>query len=225
MHTDKRFDSELRNLREKLLLMGGLVEEAIARAMRSLVERDTPLAVQVRKDDHRINLLEKEIDELCVRLLALYQPAASDLRFITLAFKVVTDLERIGDLAVNIALRAEQLNAAPPLRPWKAIPHMAELGRKMLEQALDAFVAGDSKQARAIMEGDEEVDELYRGVFRELAAMIAAEPEKSQQVMSVLFVAKHLERMADHVTNVAEMVIFYVEGRDVRHGASEELPR
>ena len=224
-HTDKMFEAELKELREKLLTLGGLVEQAIARSVRSLTERDTPLARQVVDDDRRVNRLEVDIDELCLRVLALRQPAASDLRFITLALKIVTDLERIGDLAVNIAERAEQLNTMPPLKPWADIPRMAMLAERMLKQALDAFVAADSASARDVVHADEEVDELYHHVFRELVDMMAQKPEITTRAMNVLFVAKHLERIADHATNVAEMVIFYVEGRDVRHpGSRREIP-
>lgn len=223
VHTHRKYAAELRELREKLLTLGGLVEEAIARSVRSLAERDTALARQVCEDDRRINRSEVEIDELCLRLLALHQPAASDLRFITLAMKVVTDLERIGDLAVNIAERAEELNAIPPLKPWVDIPRMAQLTQRMLKEALDAFVAADAQRARAILASDDEVDELYRKVLRELLDMMAANPAIIPQGMAVLFVAKHLERIADHVTNVAEMVIFYVEGRDVRHPKSRDI--
>jgi len=219
-HTDKTFEAELKELRAKLLTLGGLVEQAIVRSVRALAERDTALARQVIEDDRRVNRLEVEIDELCLRVLALRQPAASDLRFITLALKVVTDLERIGDLAVNVAERAEELNAMPPLKPWSDIPQMAALAERMLKQALDAFVAGDAGSARAVVRADEEVDELYHRVFRELLDMMVADPAVTERAMNVLFVAKHLERIADHATNVAEMVVFYVEGRDVRHPGS-----
>jgi phosphate transport system protein len=220
------FAAELKELREKLLTLGGLVEQAIGLSVRSLTERDTAIALRVVEDDRRVNLLEVEIDELCLRLLALRQPAASDLRFITLALKVVTDLERIGDLAVNIAQRAEQLNAVPPLKPWADIPRMAHLAERMLKESLDAVVAGDAGRARAVLESDEAVDELYHAIFRELVAFMTSDPSTTSRAMSVLFVAKHLERIADHATNVAEMVIFYVEGRDVRHpGSRRAEPR
>lgn len=222
-HTDRIFAAELKELREKLLTLGGLVEEAILLSVRSLAERDTALARQVIEDDRRVNRLEVEIDEMCLRMLALRQPAASDLRFITLALKIVTDLERIGDLAVNIAERAEELNAEPPLKPYVDVPRMAEIGRNMLETALDAFVAGDAEKAFSVLERDDEVDELYHNVFQKLLAFMRADPSTTQRAMSILFVAKHLERIADHATNVAEMVIFYLSGRDVRHPHSRRL--
>lgn len=224
-HTDKKYEAELTELRQKLLTVGGLVEQAIGLSVRALADRDTPLAQQVIAGDRRINLLEVEIDELCVRLLALRQPAASDLRFITLALKVVTDLERIGDLAVNVAQRAAELNAAAVLRPYVDIPRMASIAEEMLRMALDAFVASDAAKARAVLERDNEVDELYHSIFRELVELMTSEPTATARSMSVLFVAKHLERIADHATNVAEMVIFFVEGRDVRHPGSRRDTR
>ncbi len=223
MHTDKMFEAELKDLREKLLTLGGLVEQAIVLSVRSLSERDSEMAEGVREADKRVNRLEVEIDELCLRLLALRQPAASDLRFITLALKVVTDLERIGDLAVNVAERALQLNQEPPLKPYVDVPQMAEIAQRMLKDALDAFVAGDASMARAVLRKDEEVDQLYHGIFRELLGFMVEDPQTTPRAMAVLFVAKHLERIADHATNVAEMVIFYVEGRDVRHPGSRRV--
>ncbi len=219
-HTDKIYEAELTELREKLLTVGGLVEQAIVASVRSLVERDSQIAREVVEKDRRVNLLEVEIDELCLRMLALRQPAASDLRFITLALKIVTDLERIGDLAVNVAERAIQLNLEPPLRPYVDIPRMAASAEEMLKKALDAFVAGDAGEAREVLAQDDEVDELYHSVFRELVDIMAKEPDVAPRAMAILFIAKHLERIADHATNVAEMVIFFVEGRDVRHPGS-----
>jgi len=222
-HTDKIYAAELSELRQKLLKAGGLVEHAIERSVRALAERDSELASQVIADDARINVLEVEIDELCVRMLALRQPAASDLRFITFALKIVTDLERMGDLATNIAERAISLNKEPPLGPYVDIPRMASISASMVKDVLDAFVAADSKKAREVLERDNEVDELYHSIFREVVDIMSKDASTSSRAMSILFVAKHLERIADHATNVAEMVIFFVEGRDVRHPRSREL--
>lgn len=219
-HTDKAYEAELTELREKLLMAGGIVEEAIVRSVRALADRDSSVAREVVENDRRVNLLEVEIDELAIRMLALRQPAASDLRFITLALKIVTDLERIGDLAVNVAERAIQLNEEPPIRPYVDIPRMATIAEAMLTDALDAFVAGDAAKARAVLGQDDEVDELYHKVFRELVDLMAKDPSLTHRGMAILFVAKHLERIADHATNVAEMVIYFVEGRDVRHPRS-----
>ncbi|MFO7156031.1 MAG: phosphate signaling complex protein PhoU [Pseudomonadota bacterium] len=222
-HTDKIYAAELSELRQKLLTVGGLVEHAIERSVRALAERDSELASQVIADDARINVLEVEIDELCLRMLALRQPAASDLRFITFALKIVTDLERMGDLATNIAERAISLNKEPPLGPYVDIPRMASISASMVKDVLDAFVAADSKKAREVLERDNEVDELYHSIFREVVDIMSKDASTSSRAMSILFVAKHLERIADHATNVAEMVIFFVEGRDVRHPRSREL--
>ncbi len=216
-HTDKIYEAELNELRQKLLTLGGLVEDAIARAVRSLTERNTDLADEVIRDDRRVNRLEVEIDELCLRLLALRQPAASDLRFITLALKVVTDLERIGDLAVNVAERAKELNAQPQLKPYIDVPRMSQAAQSMLKDALDSFVAADTAKARDVLARDDEIDGLYHQIFRELLSYMIEDPSTTQRATAILFVAKHLERIADHATNLAEMVIFYVEGRDVRH--------
>lgn len=219
-HTDKIFESELNELRQKLLTLGGLVEQAISLSVRSWAERNNGLARRVIADDKRVNLLEVEIDELCLRLLALRQPAASDLRFITLALKIVTDLERIGDLSVNVAERAAQLNNEAPFDGQLDLPRMAEIAEAMLKEALDSFVARDANRARAVVARDNEVDDLYHDIFRELIGKMATQPEFTARGTSLLFIAKHLERMADHATNVAEMVIFFVEGRDVRHPGS-----
>lgn len=223
-HTDRIFESELNELRQKLLTLGGLVEQAIALSVRSWAERDNTLARRVIDDDRRVNLLEVEIDELCLRLLALRQPAASDLRFITLALKIVTDLERIGDLAVNVAEKAAELNREPPLDGWLDLPRMAELAEGMLKEALDSFVARDADRARGVVTRDNEVDELYHDIFRTLMEQMTRKPEISPRTTALLFIAKHLERIADHATNVAEMVIFFVEGRDVRHPKSRPTP-
>lgn len=222
-HTDRIYQAELNELRQKLLTLGGLVEQAIDRSVRSLATKDPDLARAVVEEDDRINRLEVEVDELCLRMLALRQPAASDLRFITLALKIVTDLERMGDLAVNIAERSLSLMRQPQLGPYVDIPRMAEISERMLKEALDAFVAADSKRARQVLEQDNEVDELYHSIFRELVDFMTNDASTSPRAMSVLFVAKHLERIADHATNVAEMVIFYVEGRDVRHPKSRDV--
>ncbi len=219
-HTDRMFEAELTELRQKLLTLGGLVEQAIASSVRALTERNVKLAEEVIEQDKRINVLEVEVDELCLRLLALRQPAASDLRFITLALKIVTDLERMGDLAVNVAERAIQLAEEEQLKPWIDIPKMAELAQGMLKQALDAFVEGDTKRARDVLDRDAQVDELYHQIFRELLTYMLEDPKTTRRAMAILFVAKHLERIADHATNVAEMVIFFVEGRDIRHPRS-----
>src|SRR5882672_119170 len=167
-HTDRSYDAELEELRSKLLTLGGKVEAEIAQSMRALSERDSKLAEQVVGSDREVNLLELEVDESCRRLLALRQPAASDLRFITTALKIVVDLERIGDLAVNIAERAIDLNQEPPLKPYIDIPRMSKAVSTMVGEALDAFVARDPDKARQVLGSDDAVDQLNEQLFREL---------------------------------------------------------
>jgi len=219
-HTDKSYEAELRTLREQLLEMGGLVETAIAASVRAVVERDATLAEQVKDRDRQINRMEVAIDQSCRRVLALRQPAASDLRFITTALKIVTDLERMGDLAVNIAERALDLAQAPTLGPLHDLGRLAQLSEAQLKLALDAFVTGDAVQAEAVMRGDDHLDALYLKIFNELLTLMMEDPRSIRRATSLMFVAKHLERFGDHATNLAEMVIFMVRGTDVRHPRS-----
>ncbi len=219
-HTDKTYDVQLDDLRNKLLSLGGKVETEIATCMRSLAERDSVLAEQVIAQDREVNRMEVEIDEACRRLLVLRQPAASDLRFITTALKIVVDLERIGDLAVNVAERAIDLNQSPPLRPMHDLTKLAELCQKQVRAALDAFVDGDVAKAEAVIKDDDLLDSVYHNLFSELLALMMEDPRNIRRANSLLFVAKHLERLGDHATNVAEMVIYMVRGTDVRHPGS-----
>ncbi len=222
-HTDKSYDSELQGLREKLLTLGGKVETEIATSTRALIERDTKLAEEVVEADRDVNRLEVEVDDDCRRLLALRQPAASDLRFITTALKIVVDLERIGDLAVNIAERAIDLNQSPPLKPLHDLPKLAQLCAKQVRGALDAFVDANVAQAEQVIRDDAMVDALYHTLFNELLALMMEDSRNIRRANNMLFVAKHLERLADHATNVAEMVIYMVKGTDVRHPRSRGL--
>ena len=219
-HTDKTYDAQLDDLRNKLLTLGGKVETEIAVAMRGLQERDSKLAEQVIAADREVNRLEVDIDEACRRLLVLRQPAASDLRFITTALKIVVDLERIGDLAVNIAERALDLNQSPPLKPVHDLGKLAVLCQKQVRGALDAFVDGDVSMAEQVIKDDDLVDSLYHNLFNELLALMMEDSRNIRRANSLLFVAKHLERLGDHATNVAEMVIYMVRGTDVRHPGS-----
>ena len=219
-HTDKTYDVQLDALRNKLLSLGGKVETEIALCMRSLAERDSVLAEQVIAQDREVNRMEVEIDEACRRLLVLRQPAASDLRFITTALKIVVDLERIGDLAVNVAERAIDLNQSPPLRPVHDLTRLAELCQKQVRAALDSFVDGDVAKAEAVIKDDDLLDSVYHNLFNELLALMMEDPRNIRRANSLLFVAKHLERLGDHATNVAEMVIYMVRGTDVRHPGS-----
>lgn len=216
-HTNRQYDEELRDLRNTLLQMGGLVERQIADAVKSLVERDSELARRTIARDAEVNRMDIDIDALCLRLLALRQPAASDLRFITTGLKITTDMERIGDIAVNICERALELNHEPVLKPYIDIPRMAGLAQSMLKDSLDAFVNNDTDLAEKVIERDDEVDQLNYQIFRELLSYMAEEPRTISRATRVLFVSKYLERIADHATNVAEMVVFMVKGKTIKH--------
>ncbi|HXG49889.1 MAG TPA: phosphate signaling complex protein PhoU [candidate division Zixibacteria bacterium] len=221
-HTDKKYEEDLKKLRENILTMGGLVEEQIHKAVKSLVERDSALAEAIIERDHEVNRLDVEIDELCIRLLALHQPAARDLRFITTGLKITTDLERIGDMAVNICERALELNQEPQLKPYIDIPRMAQISERMIRESLDAFVREDTDLALKVCKEDEEVDQLNSQIFREVISFMIADPLTINRAMKVSSISRYLERIADHATNIAEMVIFMVKGKSIRH--LKELP-
>lgn len=211
------FDEELRFLKERVLRIGSLVEVAIHDSVKSLVERDSDLARKVIERDHKINAIDVEIDEECIRLIALRQPKARDLRFITTAMKITTDLERIGDLAENIAERAIELNDEPQLKPYIDIPRMAEITEEMVRDSLDAFVRGCSKVPYEVIKKDDDVDHLNIQVFNELLFYMIQDPNTASRAIKISYVSKYLERIADHATNVAEMVIYMCEGKIVRH--------
>jgi len=216
-HIYKTFDLELKELKEKLLYEGGLVEKAISNAIRALLERNSDLADKVIEDDPIINALEVEIDEFCLKLLALRQPAARDLRFITTAIKINYDLERIGDMAVNICERVQELNQEPQLKPYIDLPMMADTVQLMLKESLDAFVKEDVAMARKVTRDDQKVDQLLDQIFRELLTYMMQDMRTISRATRVLFISKYLERMADHAVNIAELVIFLVEGKIIRH--------
>ena len=222
-HTDKTYELELKELRDRLLTMGGKVEAAIAASVRAVTERDAELAQKVKASDVEVNRLEVEVDNACRRLLALRQPAASDLRFITTALKIVTDLERMGDLAVNISDRAVDLAQAPPLRPLHDLSSLADLVEAQLKKALDAFVERDPEKAEEVMKGDDLVDALYLKLFNELLTLMMEDPRAIRRATSIMFSAKHLERFGDHAINLAEMVVYMVRGTDVRHPRSRAV--
>jgi len=201
--------------------MGGQVESAIHRSVRALVDRDAELARQVLRDEARINQMEIEIDNLTTRLFALRQPMAKDLRFLTSAMKINTDLERMGDLAVNIAQRALSLVAQPAVKPLIDIPRMAQLVESMLLRSLDAFIKNDADIATSVLIADDEVDALRDSVYQELVAYMQKDPSTVPAAVDLIFVARNLERIADHATNIAEDVVFLVKGVDVRHHATE----
>ena len=219
-HTDKAYEAELTGLRDRLLEMGGLVEQAIAASVRAITERDSALAEQVKTRDREINRMEVEIDATCLRILALRQPAASDLRFIATALKIVTDLERMGDVAVNIAERAIDLNQAPALAPLHDLTKLADLSEAQLKRALDAFVTRDVAKAEEVMRGDELLDALYLKIFNDLLTLMMEDSRAIRRATSLMFAAKYLERFGDHATNLGEMVVYMVRGTDVRHPRS-----
>jgi phosphate transport system protein len=224
-HTDREYEGELRQLRDQVLLMGEEVSQMISLAMRALVERDSELARQVIASDERVDRLELQNDDLCLRILARRQPVASDLRFIVSAFKLVNDLERIGDLATNICDRVLELNEEPPLRPYVDLVQMADLVQEMLGDALDAFVGGDVAGAQKVLDRDDVVDAYFAQTFRELLTYMMENPRNISRALRLQAVGKHLERIADHVTNLAEMVVFLTEGQDIRHPGSRGVPR
>ena len=216
---ETHFQQELAKLKEQLLKMGGLAERAISNAIDALVRRDTPLAEKTIGEDEKINKMELVIDEWCLKLLALHQPLAADLRFITSAMRINVELERIGDLAVNIAERVVSLNQEPQLKPYIDIPRMAEITKNMVKDVLDAFVNGDADLARAVCARDDQVDALNDQVFRELITYMLAEPKTITRAVHLIIVSRYLERIADHATNIAEGVIFMVKALVIKHHA------
>jgi phosphate transport system protein len=213
----RHFHEELEALKQTLLAMGGLVEDQIRRVMKALLERDDVVAQEVIERDRRVNTYDVEVDEQCVSLLALHQPAAGDLRFITTAMKIVTDLERIGDQAVNIAQRVLELNVEPQLKPYIDLPRMAEKAQRMVKESLDAFVARDTALARQVCGEDAEVDALKEQIFRELLTFMMEDPRTIPRAIRLILISRFIERVADHATNIAEMVVYLVEGKMVRH--------
>ncbi len=216
-HTIRQYEEELRVLRTDLLKMGGLVERQIADAVDSLVNRKSDEAREVIARDAEVNRMDVDIDAMCLRILALRSPAASDLRFITTGLKINYDLERIGDLAVNICERALELNEEPILKPYIDIPRMASIAESMVKDSLDAFVRGDCDLAQQVIERDDEVDQLNGQIFRELLTYMAEDPHTIGRATRILFISKYLERIADHATNIGEMVVFMVKGKTIRH--------
>ncbi len=217
----RQFGVELEELNHRLLEMAGFVESAINRAVRSLMEQDRELALQVIRDEPQINRMEMEIDGLVTRLLALRQPVARDLRFLTAALKINTDLERIGDLANHIAERSLSLMHHPLVRPLTDIPKMASLVQSMLLKCLEAFVRGNDELARSVLVSDDEVDRLRDHVYSDLVETMQRDPGTVTAAVGLIFVARNLERIGDHATNIAEDVVFLIKGIDVRHRAVE----
>ena len=213
----RHFEQELQDLKGKILRMGSLVEEQVQGALRALTERDSDLARKIIANDRLVNTLDVEVDEESLRLLALQQPAARDLRFITTAMKISTELERISDLAENICERTIELNEEPQLKPYIDIPRMANWSLRMLKESLDAFVNHDAGLARKVCTDDDFVDDLTHQLFRELLSFMLENPQTITRAIRITFIAKYLERIADHATNVAELVVYMVEGKIIRH--------
>ncbi len=212
----RHFTVEMEELNELLLRMGALVESSIRRSVQSLVDRDKELAKAVMRDEPTINLMQVEVDSKTTRILALNQPVARDLRFLMATLKINTDLERMGDLAVNIAERAVALISLPPVKPLEDIPKMAALVEDMLLKSLDAFVKVDAELAQTICPADDEVDALRDKVYTELVEFMQRDPATVPAAVDLIFVARNLERIADHATNIAEDVIFLAKGVDFR---------
>src|SRR5499426_1705180 len=217
----RHFQEELDQLKRRLLEMGGLAEEHVRLAIKGLVDRDQALIDRVLVEDEPINRLHIEIDNRCFTLLALYQPMAADLRTIVAAVKINTDLERVGDLAVNVAEAARRYAMHPPVKKLIDIPRMATIAQTMLRDALDAFVRRDVQLAQQVLNEDDRLDSLKTQIFRELLTYMLQDPSTIERALDLILVSRHLERIGDHATNIAEDVIFIVSARDVRHHANE----
>jgi phosphate transport system protein len=217
MDRQRIFDRELDTLRDRMLLLGGETETALQRAIYALVERDTPTAQQVLKDDDQIDQLELEIDRLCIDVIALRQPAARDLRFVFSAVKITPMLERIADHACNIARAVLDLNDEPQLNSYIDLPRMAQRASGMLRAALDAFTQGNAAAARAVIEMDDEIDDSYDRVFHKLINMMVTDPAISARAARLLFIAKHIERIGDYVTDICELTVYMTEAEFIKH--------
>ena len=216
-HTSKQYEQQLRLLKDKLLLIGYKAETSIADATRALVERRPSLAQRVVDEDDEVDRLELEIDDICFEILAREQPVASDLRFITTAMKIVADIERIGDNGVNMARRALEIMHEPELKPIIDIPVAAAAAQRILKESLDAFVNGDAALAKRVIQDDRYIDDVCEQMLRELLTYMFEDQSTVSRALRLMFVARNLERIGDHAANIAEMVIFLVEGQDVRH--------
>lgn len=214
---ERHFDQELSDLKQELLRMAGFAEQSVAQALKALVQRDDALAKKVDTDDGLLDKLEIDIDDRCIKLLALRQPTATDLRFITMAMKISSELERIGDQAVNIAHRTEELNKEPLLKPLVDIPRMADHAQGMIHDSLDAFVYAKPDVARQVIQRDAKVDLLNHQLHRELTSFMIEDPHTITRCLNLMSVAHNLERIGDHATNIAEEIVYLYEGRDIRH--------
>jgi phosphate transport system protein len=217
----KQKEQDLEALKERVLAMGGFVEDSIRKSVKALVERDRNMAQEVLDGDAVVNNYDVEIEEECIRFIAIWQPTGSNLRLVTTTIKIITDLERMGDLAVDICERAIELNEEPPLKPYIDIPRMAEAAQKMLKDSLDAFVAHDADLAIRVCGADDFVDNLNQQIFNELLIFMLKDPQNISRAVRLTYITKYLERIADHATNIAEMVVYMVKGKVIRHTACE----
>ena len=216
----RHFQDELDSLKQRLLTMGGLSEERVRESVRGLMARDGSALDAVLAGDQPINDLHIELDDRCFKLLALHQPMAADLRVIVAAVKINTDLERVGDLAINIAEAGKRYLRHAPVKPLIDIPRMGELAQSMLRDALDAFVRRDIALAEAVLAADDTLDALKTQIFRELLTYMLQNPSTIEPALDLILISRHLERIGDHATNVAEDVIFILSAKDVRHTGS-----
>lgn len=222
-HTDKQFDDDLINLKDSILKMGGIVESMVQQAMSSLVRRDIFLADTVKKTDRQVNQLEMDIDETCINLLALHQPAASDLRFITVGLRISKDLERMGDLAVNIAEKSRKISEAGDLQADPMVLEVAPKVQAMVKNSLDAFVTKDVDKATIVLTADDEIDDATKMIQEKLVSDMQKYAPVIPSILQLILISRHLERLADHATNIAEEVIYLVKGKDVRHFGKKQI--
>jgi len=216
-HTSMHYEKELQEIKDSLIYLGALTEKAIKSAMQSLTERNSDIACKVIKDDDEIDKLDTELEERCIRILALRQPTAIDLRFITTAIKITGHLERIGDMAVNIAEKAIQLNKEPQLKPYIDLPRMADLVGEMIRNSLDSFIRNDLQMAEKVRQTEQITDDLNEQIFRELLTFMMEDPKSIQRALFIMQVSKNMERIADHAKGIADMVTYMVTGECVRH--------
>ncbi|MBU4371293.1 MAG: phosphate signaling complex protein PhoU [Proteobacteria bacterium] len=216
-HTSREYERELQEIRDGLLYLGALTERALERGAQALLERNSVLAREIVREDEQIDRLDVDLEEKCIRLLALRQPSARDLRFITTAIKITGHLERIGDMAANIAEKVLILNDLPQIKPYIDLPRMVEISRGMIRKSLDAMVREDIELAKKVREEEAVIDQLNDQVFRELLTFMMEDPRKIQVCLYIMQISKSLERIADHAEGVADMVIYMVTGTSVRH--------
>jgi phosphate transport system protein len=219
---ERQFDHDLQELKERILYMGSLAETMIHLAIKALVDRRRDMGKDIARQEYEVNKLHMEIDDRAIKMIALHQPTASDLRFLTAAMKINSDLERIADQSINISETTEYLLQEPPLKPLIDVPRMAEIASKMLKDALDSFVNRDENLARSVLVRDDQVDDLKDQVFRELLTYMISDPATIKRGLDLILIARNLERIADHATNIAEDVVYVILGKDIRHHAEEQ---